>query len=537
MSEADLYVTLDQGGHASRAILFDRRGEARGQAYVPINTRHSVEGYVEHDADEIVESLRTAATDLIEQTSGNIGRRAGRDSGPGKGVGGRHEYVPVGSDKNIPVFDSPRPPSPARNHACESTSGISSTPTLVAVGLATQRSSIVCWNRSTGAALSPVISWQDRRNAALVESLQSHAERVHRLTGLVLSPHYGASKLRWCLDHLPQVAQAAANGELAFGPLSSFVLFRLLSERPLVVDPANASRTQLWNPKTREWEPELLKLFGVPAQHLPQPVTSRHAYGTLEIGDRRLPLTVCTGDQSAVPFAFGPARAGTIYVNFGTGAFIQCPLARRRKSTETAAPLLSSVLWSDDRTTLSALEGTVNGAGSALEWLAQQEGLETERMLQSLPATLDAGVQPPLFLNGISGLGSPFWIADFESRFLGRGTPQEKFVAILESILFLVRVNLDEMQQHGARPQRFVVTGGLAAADFLCRSLADLAHLPVTRYREREATARGLAFLTAGEPRDWATPPAEVFTPQLNTALRERYFAWLKAMKQAIGQK
>jgi glycerol kinase len=472
MSATNLYLALDQGGHASRAILFDAQGQALAQVHVPVATRRGAADTVEHDPAEIVDSLKAATNKLLEQ----------------------HRPAEV-----------------------------------TAAGLATQRSSIVCWNRVTGAALSPVISWQDRRNAALVERLRPHAGRIHAITGLVLSPHYGASKLRWCLDHIPAVRDAARSGELAFGPLSSFILHQLLVERPFVVDPANASRTQLWSPQTHDWSPELLAWFVIPAQHLPESVASQHAYGTLEAGGLRIPLTVCTGDQAAVPFAFGPAQPDTAYINAGTGAFILRPLDR----PVIAPPLLSSILVSDEQTITCALEGTVNGAGSALEWLAQSEGVDTKALLPALPVTLDASVKPPLFLNGVSGLGSPFWIADFQSRFEGDGSPQELLIAVLESVLFLVRVNLDGMRAHGLPLENLVATGGIAASDFVCQSLADLTGLKVTRYEEREATARGLAFLMAGQPAGWPAPPSQVFQPRLNSSLRERFFAWLKLMKQA----
>lgn len=469
-----LYLALDQGGHASRAILYDARGQELTQAFAPIDTRHTDDGYIEHDPEEIVESLQSVTADIVRRTG----------------------------DKA----------------------------TVLAAGLATQRSSIVCWNRKTGAALSPVISWQDRRNAVFVDGLRSQAAKIHALTGLVLSPHYGASKLRWCLQHLSPVKRAAQAGELAMGPLSSFLLFRLLAEQPFAVDPANASRTQLWNPATGKWAPELLDWFGVPVGYLPQPVASRYSFGTLQ--GTAIPLSVCTGDQSAVPLAFGPVRTGTAYVNLGTGAFI----LRQLERALVAPPLLSSILWSDARQIVYALEGTVNGAGSALEWLAGREGVEAGRMLTSLGEQLPPGLKPPLFLNGISGLGSPFWIPDFDSRFEGRGTTMEKFIAVLESILFLIRLNLEEIRRH-AHVDEIVATGGLAASDLLCGSLADLTNLPVIRHGVREATARGLAFLTAGRPADWKpSQDGQVFQPKLNTGLRERFFAWLKAMKQAIDK-
>jgi glycerol kinase len=467
-------LAIDQGGHASRALVFDARGQIVAQAFAPIATLRPAPDRVEHDPEELIGSLRSSIDNALRQ------------------------------------IDAKAP--------------------LAAAGLATQRSSIVCWDKRDGRALSPVISWQDRRNAPLVETLRSHAASIHAQTGLMLSPHYGASKLRWCLDNLPEVKAAAAEERLVFGPLSSFLLFRLLEERPTVVDPANASRTQLWDPITRDWASDLLGLFGIDAALLPHPVSSRHAYGSLRTETRVVPLTVCTGDQSTVPFAFGPTDPNAAYVNLGTGAFIQCPLPGPLR----APRLLTSVVWSDARTTAYVLEGSVNGAASALDWFSEAEGIDAQRMLAALPPTTSATLQPPLFLNGVSGLASPFWVPDFESRFVGGGTAEEKLIAVLESILFLIRVNLDEMQHHRAALARLIVTGGLAGSDWLCQRLAALTDLPVVRHVEREATARGLAFLVAKGATEQEQPIAQrTFPPERDTALLERFFAWLKEMKRS----
>ena len=467
------YLAIDQGGHSSRAIVFDARGEVLSLAQAPIATLRPAGDRVEHDPEEVIDSLRAAIDDAVKRLPGEVA--------------------------------------------------------LKAAGLATQRSSLVCWDVRDGRPLSPVLSWQDRRNAALIESLQPQAARIHELTGLVLSAHYGASKMRWCLENLDPVRRAAADGHLAMGPLSSFVLMRLADERPFVVDPANASRTQLWDPLTRAWSPELLQLFGIAPGFLPRPVTSRCAYGTLHVAGGTVPLVVATGDQSAVPFAFGPIDADAAYVNLGTGAFIQCPLPAPLR----APPLLTSVVWSDEISTSYVLEGSVNGGSSALDWLTEHEGIDAQRLLAQWHGPAQ-GAHTPLFLNGVSGLASPFWISDFESRFVGAGAPQEKFQAVLESILFLIRVNLDEMQHHRERLVRLVVTGGLSASDYLCQRLADLTSLEVMRHSEREATARGLAQLVAGSSADFS-PSTQVrrFAPRSDTALLERFFAWLKEMKRA----
>lgn len=468
------FLAIDQGGHASRAILFDAAGRRLDEAFAPVATRRGPAGEVEHDPEELIGSLRSA----IAQVCGRA-QTAGRR--------------------------------------------------VVAAGLATQRSSMACWSRGDGSALSPVLSWQDRRNAAWLERLAPRAAEIRARTGLVLTPHYGASKMRWCLDHLPAVRAAQASGDLAMGPLASFIVHRLLAGRPLVADPANASRTQLWDPAARDWSAPLLALFGVPRAALPACVTSRYAYGTLDTPAGAVPLTVVTGDQSAVPFAFGALDAAAAYVNVGTGAFVQRAI---RDRLPEAPRLLASVVWSDPAGVDYMLEGTVNGAGSALEWFAAREGIELAPVLAALESRADA-LDPPLFLNGVSGLGSPWWLSDFATCFVGEADVEGRALAVLESIAFLVCVNLEEMAPHGPPWRRIVLTGGLTASELFCRRLASLAGVPVWRSREPEATARGLAWLVAEGPAGWSAAPGDEFAPAANAALAARYRRWLDAMAAA----
>ena len=415
----DHYLALDQGGHASRALLFTSGGELIASASEPIATRRDDLGHVEHDPDEVVNSLQRAINTACET-------------------------LPPGSR-------------------------------VRAAGLATQRSSMVCWHRHSGEALSPVISWQDRRNAVWLERLTPRAAQIRARTGLVLTPHYGASKMRWCLDHLPAVQKAAANGELVMGPLASFLVCRLVAGRPLLADPANASRTQLWALATRDWSPELLALFGIDEAVLPRAVTSRYAYGDLATPGGPVPLTVVTGDQSAAPFAFGSLDPGTAYLNIGTGAFAQ----RAVPGTLPDAPrLLVSVVWSDTARVDYLLEGTVNGAASAFDWLATREKMPVAKLLAAADRALAAGETPPLFINGVSGLGAPFWVSDLESHFVGAGSEGARALGVLESIAFLLQANLEELAPHGPPFARLLVTGGLSANDYLCRCLGSLSSTP-----------------------------------------------------------
>ena len=471
-----LHLCLDQGGHASRALVFDRRGVVQAGALREVAVREPQPAWVEQDPEELVASLKTAMNAAVT----SLGARAGQ---------------------------------------------------VVNAGIATQRSSIVCWDRQTGEALSPVISWQDRRAQEWLGQFSAQAPEVHRRTGLMLSPHYGASKLRWCLDHLPAVATARRAGRLAMGPLASFLLFRLLDEKPFVADPANAARTLLWNLRMLDWDPWLLELFGVPVEALPRCVPTRHGFGMLRVHEQRLPLTIATGDQSAALFALGAPAPDTVYVNLGTGAFMQ----RVFPQPPDVAGLLTSVVYRDEGRSYYVLEGTVNGAGTALRWAEQEWGLDD--IEARLPAWLARDGDIPLFLNGVAGLGAPFWVADFPSRLIGSGEPWQKTCAVVESIVFLLQTNLEVVQKISPASKRLLITGGLARLDGLCQRLADLSGLPVYRPAEHEATARGTAYQLAGFPENWPEEkPGDGFRPKPNPGLARRYKDWRAEMNRALGK-
>jgi glycerol kinase len=464
-------VALDQGSRSSRALLFDAAGAAIAQAQVTVATRREGDDVVEQAPEELLRSLVTAAQD-----------------------------------------------------ACE-TAGTESL-ALTAAGLATQRSTVVCWERSSGRALTPALSWQDRRNDLWLARLRPLAGRVREITGLPLSPHYGASKLRWCLDHVPAVAHAAAAGELAAGPLSSFLLACLLEERPCVADPANASRTLLYDPAALDWSDEMLAMFELERPLLPDCVPTRHPFGRLVVGTQRVPLVACTGDQSAAAFAFGRPDAESALVNVGTGAFVQ-----RVAPDGAALPdgLLRSVLYADSTSVLQAHEGTVNGAGSALDWLSERAAFDVDRTLAALPDA-PRTAEVPLFMNGVGGLGAPFWQPDFPTGFVGEGDDRASLAAVLESVAFLLKENLAGLQR-SAPLRRIRISGGLARSAYLCRCLASVSGLAVERYALDEATARGVAFLAAGEPASWRPVPVErVFEPSPDAALSSRHARWRAEM-------
>lgn len=469
----DLYLCLDQGGHASRAVVVDTHGCVIVSEVIAIGTQRSG-SQVEHDPDELLQSLRQAADAAVARLTA--------------------EQV---------------------LH-------------LVAAGLATQRSSIVCWHKHAGHALSPVISWQDTRGADWLDQFAVHRDRIHQLTGLVMSPHYGVSKLQWCLQHLPAVRQAAADGTLCFGPLASFLAARLTDQLPGRADPANASRTLLWDRETAAWSDELLELFGIPRRCLPACVPSRADWGALTLETAPLPLTVVTGDQSAALFAFGRPDPQLVYANLGTGAFVQRAFAG---NAIASGRLLASVVYQDAAQQISVMEGTVNGAGSAVTAMADQRKLSMERVHQHSAAWLESVNAPPLYLNTVAGLGSPWWRSDIQPRLSGEGTDAEVMAAVLESIVFLLAVNLEFMQDRLGRPEGLVVTGGLAAVAPLLQRLADISGLTVSRSDMREGTALGLACLLAGMPDDWPSFRIDaIFRPRKNAALLQRFRRWRAVM-------
>lgn len=471
----ELTLVIDQGGHATRALVFAADGSLRAHAIQEVKTAHPAIDQVEHDPTEILESIDIALSRVARLLGDDIKR-------------------------------------------------------VTQAALTTQRSTIACWDKFTGEALSPVLSWQDRRAHAWLAHYAPHAREVHRTTGLFLSPHYGVSKLRWCLDNQPKVAQAYAARRLFFGPLASFLLFRLVALRPFLIDPVNAARTLLCNIRTLQWDPALLELFAIPRECLPRIVPNYYDYGLINFAGRRIPIRLVSGDQSATLFAQGLPRAHTAYVNVGTGAFIQRPIGEQ---VFYHPKMLTGVVMQGEHTNY-ALEGTVNGAGSALKWVAEE--LSLTFMDQHLPEWLTRPQEPPLFLNGVSGLGAPFWLPRFPSRFIGGGEPWQMAVAVLESVVFLIQANLEEIDlEHDTT--EIAISGGVSRLDGFCQRLADVSGLKVNRPDMHEASARGMSFLLSPARKLWvASASSRDFTPRTNTALRARYRRWREEMDQAVAQ-
>jgi len=474
-------LALDQGSQSSRAVVYSATGSILAISQVPVETRRYSGGRVEQSPQQIIDSLHQVIADVVEEVDADL---------------------------------------------------------ITAAGLATQRSSIVCWQRSNGKALSPVLSWQDCRADEWLSQFSVQQQQVSDITGLLLSPHYGVSKIRWCLDNIEAVQLAHARNDLVIGPLSSYITYELLEEHPLLVDPANASRTLLFDLKTLGWSNELLNLFGIPESILPDTTDSGTNFGRLSYAGIDAPLQLVTGDQSAALFAFGDASSTIAYANLGTGAFVQRPVGDQPLK---APGLLSSVVYSDRSQSAFVLEGTVNGAGAAVNDIARELQLEMKQVKQSTEQWLVECKEPPLFLNGVSGLAAPWWIPDFESSFVGAGGSADRIVAVLESIVFMLQTNNEVASETVGVPESWLVTGGLSVLDGVCQRLADISGLPVVRPEHSEATAAGLAHLLIRNSGGAGSRHAEhlqdetIFQPQSNSELDDRYTRWRYAMAETIN--
>lgn len=444
-------LVIDQGTHATRALLFSPHGELLEQSEQTVALHRIDHEQVEQDAEEILASVLQVLT--------HTGKM----------------------------------------------------PTNTIAALTTQRSTTLAWNKTTGQALCPALSWQDRRASADLQQFATHTGQIKNITGLPLSAHYGAGKLRWLLAHNRNVQDAAHTDNLCMGPLASFLLWRLLDDHRFCIDSSNAHRMMLLDLRHANWSDELLQIFHLDKKYLPQCLPMQHDYGFLQ--SCNLPVKTVCGDQTAAFHGLGPLPANTAAVNIGTGAFILAAC----DTVITDTPLLCGI-----RAGGWLLEGTVNGAGSALDWAQQR--WPVANLFAQLPTWLDNKSAPAIFINTVGGLGSPWWSNAVAPHFVDDNISlPERYVAIIESIVFLLLHNLQAMRAH-MDINTLHIGGGLSRLDGLCQKLANLSNCMVVRTEQFETTARGAAWLAAGQPADWFSRPdtRQVFAPRTDISLQSR---------------
>jgi glycerol kinase len=489
-----LTLALDQGTTSSRTIVFDDAGKQRAVGQQEFKQHFPQAGYVEHDAKEIWATQMATAVEALSRAA-------------------------------------LRPKD------------------IAAIGITNQRETTVLWDRMTGEPLHRAIVWQDRRTAPVCSQLRADGaeDMVRARTGLVLDPYFSGTKLAWLLDHVEGARARAERGELAFGTIDSWLVYKLTDGRLHVTDPSNASRTLLFNIQTLAWDDELLKLLRVPRSVLPEVRASSEVYGEASVaGLAGVPIAGIAGDQQAALFGQLCTEAGLTKNTYGTGCFML-------QNTGTSAPvsrhkLLSTVAWRRGSRTEYALEGSVFIGGAVVQWLRDGLGIirssgEVEALASSVPDTGGVFLVP-----AFAGLGAPHWDAYARGAILGltRGTTAAHIArAAVESIAYQVADLAQAMQADAGVPlSELRVDGGAARNDLLLQLQADLMGVAVSRPKVTETTALGAAYLAGLAAGVWKDPAEiarqreidRVFEPRMPrdqaSALRAR---WANALDRSRG--
>jgi glycerol kinase len=440
-------LALDQGTTSSRAIVYDEGLRVLGVAQREFAQHYPAPGRVEHDALEILETVRATAREALQKAAVR----------PGK---------------------------------------------VRATGLTNQRETVVLWDRTTGQPLGPAIVWQDRRTADRMAELEAAGwgEKIQEKTGLLLDPYFSASKLEWMLREHPEWQKRAARGELAAGTIDSWLAFSLTAGRHHVTDVTNASRTMLMNLETARWDPELLDLFGVPEAVLPEIGPSGGELGTLatDFVGAEIPLCGILGDQQAALFGQQCKQPGQVKCTYGTGCFLLAFSGAAPKRSQHR--LLTTVAWQRAGQPLQyALEGSVFIGGAAIQWL--RDGL---KLIPDAPAVNELADSVPdsggvICVPAFAGLGAPHWVAGAQGMILGlsRGTTDAHLArAVLDGIAFQVGEVMSAMGQDLGCPLALVrVDGGACASDLLMQTQADVSAVVVERPLQIESTALGAAMM------------------------------------------
>ena len=488
-------LALDQGTTSSRAIVFDRFGAIRAAAQKEFRQIFPRAGWVEHDPDEIWATQLAVATEAIA--------RAGL---------------------------KPRD--------------------IAAIGITNQRETTIVWDRASGRAICNAIVWQDRRTASMCEALAAagHAERIAEKTGLVLDAYFSGTKVKWILDHVAHARERAVAGELAFGTVDTWLLWKLTAGRVHATDVTNASRTLLYDIRTGEWDAELLGLFDVPRALLPEVGASSGVYAETagELFAARIPIAGIAGDQQAALYGQRCARAGMVKNTYGTGCFML--MHTGAKPIRSHSKLVTTAACSAGITPQYALEGSVFIAGAAVQWLRDGLGIiKASSEVEALAAS--AGDNGGVYLvPAFTGLGSPHWDPYARGALVGltRGTTAAHVArAALESIAYQTCDVLRAMESDaGIRLAELRVDGGATRNDLLMQFQADVLGVSVVRPTVQETTALGAAYLaglavgywTSEEEIDRQWQAERVFEPRMSRDEADSLLeTWQRAVTRSKG--
>lgn len=467
-------LAIDQGTTSTRAIAFDLGFSPRANAQVELTQHFPQPGWVEHDAEEIWAATVHVCRDVIAQVGG---------------------------------VDA-----------------------IAAIGITNQRETTIIWDRKTGAPVHKAIVWQDRRTSELCASLREagHEKHVQETTGLLLDPYFSATKIAWILDQDPNLRRRAEAGELAFGTIESFLIWRLTEGRVHASDITNASRTLLFDIGKRAWSDEMCALFRAPRTLLPEVRACDASFGEASVAHfgRAIPITGVAGDQQAALYGHGCFSPGTAKATFGTGAFLVMNMGDA--PPRSANRLLGTIGYQTKSALAYALEGSIFSAGATMQWLRDglkliRSSADSEAIAASLPDNGGVYLVP-----AFAGLGAPQWNAEARGAIIGltRDSRLDHLVrAGLEAVAYQTADLLDALRADGAPPIRsLLVDGGLTANNWAMQFLADICDVEVARPAFQEVTAMGAARLAAqGAGLATATAagaPSKRWTPNITPEVR-----------------
>ncbi len=497
MADAAPVLAIDQGTTSTRAILFDADLVPIAQARRDVRQHYPQPGWVEHDPEDIWSTVLATARDVLRQA----GLRAA---------------------------------------------------SLAAIGIASQRETALLWDRRTGVPIHNAIVWQDRRTAGACDALEraGHAELVAARTGLRLDPYFSATKIGWLLDHVPGARTRAQRGQLAFGTVDSFLLWRLTGGRVHATDATNASRTLLCDIATGTWDDDMLRLFDVPRALLPEIRDCAGTFGHIDPGLLGGTVAVhgMAGDQQAALAGQACFTRGMMKATYGTGAFVLLNVGAA--PVRSGHGMLTTIACQLGGRRSYALEGAIFSAGTGVQWLRDGIGIVGDAAEADTLAAAADQAQRVYMVPAFTGLGAPHWNSRARASITGitRGTTRKELArAVLEAVGYQTRDLLAAMVQDAGMAGDMVlrVDGGMARSDWTMQFLADMVGIPVERPACLETTALGAAYLAGLSVGIYPEPDAiqrrwvkqSSFVPAMaETERQDRYKGWNTAVAQALHQ-
>ncbi|HFV2499540.1 TPA: glycerol kinase GlpK [Streptococcus agalactiae] len=493
MSSEEKYImAIDQGTTSSRAIIFNKKGEKIASSQKEFPQIFPQAGWVEHNANQIWNSVQSVIAGAFIESSIKPGQ-------------------------------------------------------IEAIGITNQRETTVVWDKKTGLPIYNAIVWQSRQTSPIADQLkqEGHTNMIHEKTGLVIDAYFSATKVRWILDHVPGAQERAEKGELLFGTIDTWLVWKLTDGLVHVTDYSNAARTMLYNIKELKWDDEILELLNIPKAMLPEVKSNSEVYGKttpFHFYGGEVPISGMAGDQQAALFGQLAFEPGMVKNTYGTGSFIIMNTGEEMQLSQNN--LLTTIGYGINGKVHYALEGSIFIAGSAIQWL--RDGLrmietssESEGLAQSSTSDDEVYVVP-----AFTGLGAPYWDSNARGSVFGltRGTSKEDFVkATLQSIAYQVRDVIDTMQvDSGIDIQQLRVDGGAAMNNLLMQFQADILGIDIARAKNLETTALGAAFLAGLSVGYWESmdelkelnATGQLFQATMNESRKEKlYKGWRKAVK------